>query len=356
MKELPKKYRIKDIAKLAGVSVGTVDRVLHGRGEVSESSRSKVTEVLKNIDYQPNVFASTLASKKTYIIICILPHYQTGEYYEAMETGISKAAKEFGDWNISIHMNYFNQFDETSFQEICAEVSQTKPDAVLLVPTFREIALSFVSLLEQDNIPYVFIDSEVENAKPLSYFGQHSYQSGFLAAKLLTDTLSEKKEIVQFRMMRRSQSISNQTSSREAGFSAYIKTMHPEITIRQMELNAIDESENYQLLDEFFNWHPDITSAIIFNSRAYIIGEYFQKRSMKHISLVGYDLLERNVACLKNNTIQFLIGQRPEKQGYNAIRALARYLALKQPVKWKNFMPMDILTKENIDFFFDFDE
>ena len=46
---MPERIRIKDIAQLAGVSVGTVDRVLHGRTGVAESSRIKVEEILKKL-------------------------------------------------------------------------------------------------------------------------------------------------------------------------------------------------------------------------------------------------------------------------------------------------------------------
>ena len=57
-------YRIKDIAIMSGVSTGTVDRIIHNRGKVSEEARIKVEEVLKKVDYRPNIVASALASKK----------------------------------------------------------------------------------------------------------------------------------------------------------------------------------------------------------------------------------------------------------------------------------------------------
>lgn len=65
MNKLPERIRIKDIARLADVSVGTVDRVLHGRTGVSEASRKRVEEILKQLDYQPNMYASALASNKS---------------------------------------------------------------------------------------------------------------------------------------------------------------------------------------------------------------------------------------------------------------------------------------------------
>ena len=55
--------RIVDIAKMAGVSVGTVDRVIHNRGRVSEENRKKVQAILEMVNYQPNLMARSLASK-----------------------------------------------------------------------------------------------------------------------------------------------------------------------------------------------------------------------------------------------------------------------------------------------------
>ena len=68
-----KNYTIKDIARMAGVSAGTVDRVLHNRGDVSAASLEKVRKVLDEISYQPNMFAIGLAAKKRYSTVSIIP-------------------------------------------------------------------------------------------------------------------------------------------------------------------------------------------------------------------------------------------------------------------------------------------
>ena len=83
MKTENTKVRIKDIAVLAGVSEGTVDRVLHNRGEVSKKSKEAVEKVLKEINYSPNLLARSLASKKHYRFACFIPAYQPGEYWES---------------------------------------------------------------------------------------------------------------------------------------------------------------------------------------------------------------------------------------------------------------------------------
>lgn len=88
---MAERIRIKDIAKMADVSVGTVDRVIHGRSGVSEASRKRVEEILKQLDYQPNMYASALASNKKYTFSCLLPQHEKGEYWTAVEAGIQDA-------------------------------------------------------------------------------------------------------------------------------------------------------------------------------------------------------------------------------------------------------------------------
>ena len=74
---MSEKIRIKDIAEKSGVSVGTVDRVLHNRPNVSKSAREKVEAVLKNINYQPKLYASALAYNKSYTLYCIIPQHKS---------------------------------------------------------------------------------------------------------------------------------------------------------------------------------------------------------------------------------------------------------------------------------------
>ena len=110
MNKLPERIRIKDIARLADVSVGTVDRVIHSRSGVSEASKKRVEEILKQLDYQPNMYASALASNKKYTFICLLPEHLEGEYWTAVELGIHEAIATYSDFNTSVKIT-FNIFN-----------------------------------------------------------------------------------------------------------------------------------------------------------------------------------------------------------------------------------------------------
>lgn len=82
-----RKIRIKDIAERAGVSVGTVDRVLHDRPNVSKPARDKVEKALKEMNYQPNVYASALAYNKSYTFYLLIPKHESEAYWEEIEEG-----------------------------------------------------------------------------------------------------------------------------------------------------------------------------------------------------------------------------------------------------------------------------
>lgn len=88
---MAEKIRIKDIAERAGVSVGTVDRVLHDRPNVSEPARKKVEQALKEMNYQPNMYASALAYNKQYTFYMLLPKHESEAYWEEIEEGHENA-------------------------------------------------------------------------------------------------------------------------------------------------------------------------------------------------------------------------------------------------------------------------
>ena len=64
---------IKDVSKIAGISVTTVSRVLNNRGYISETTRKKVYDVMQQLNYSPNEMARSLLRKKSNLIGLIIP-------------------------------------------------------------------------------------------------------------------------------------------------------------------------------------------------------------------------------------------------------------------------------------------
>ena len=348
---MPEKIRIKDIAQMAGVSVGTVDRVLHDRSGVAESSRKKVKTILEQLDYKPNIYASALASNRKYHFVCLFPQHNPNEYWTDIENGISQAMKSYSDFHITLSIIYYDQYVYRSFTEAGNQLLALNPDGVILAPTAPATTTEFAIQLEAQSIPYVFIDSNIPTLNPLAFYGQHSVQSGYFAGRM-TMMLGEKPDdIVIFRQINEGRIGSNQQENREKGFRKYMSEHFPSCRIHELNLSTKSLEQNEHLLTDFFQKHPDIYCGLTFSSKVYMIGEYLLKFKKEKFYLLGYDLLIRNVHCLKQGTVDFLIAQQPTVQGYNSIESLCNHLIFKKEVKQYNYMPITLLTKENVDYY-----
>ena len=145
---------------------------------------------------------------------------------------------------------------------------------------------------------------------------------------------------------------SKQQDNREVGFRHYMKDHFPEIEIIELDLPyEFTRRECMVRMERFFSANPDIHHCITLNSKAHIVGEFLLKTNRRNVQIMGYDMVEKNAECLRQGSISFLIAQHGYMQGYNCIDALFRALVLKKKVNPVNYMPIELLTKENVDFY-----
>lgn len=347
----PNKIRIKDIAQQAGVSTGTVDRVLHGRPNVSEESRKKVEEILKRINYQPNQYASALASNKSYCFEFLMPEHQENDYWSFIERGIEEAVLYYRDFDINIGISYYKPYNPESFIQEGERLLEKKPEGVVVVPTEKETTAIFTKQLSAANIPFVFLDSSHSDLHPLAFYGQDPRKSGYFAANMLSYMTEKNGEVTIFKQLTAGRIGSNQQMQREEGFREYLKAHRPDVSISELNL-PFEHPECYEEeLDKYFSFHKNTKSGITFFSRAFYIGEYLSRHPQQIFHLIGYDLLEKNRHYLKEGFIEFLITQHPDYQGFSCVKTLFDHLVLKKEVECNHYMPIELLSVYNVDFY-----
>lgn len=345
--------RIKDIAERAGVSVGTVDRVLHNRPNVSKKALEKVQKALKEMDYKPNVYASALAYNKKYTFYMVLPKHEQEAYWDEIEEGAQACTEFRRDFGITLKLMYYERFNNASFTRMVREFLTGEYDGVIIVPTTLEQTARFTEKLTERGIPYVLLDSYMPDLKPLSFFGQDSFASGYLAAKMLMLIAAREKEIALVRQTRDGKVGSKQQANRETGFRHYMVDHFPDVKILEVDLplDATGEEDYDNILKKFFDSHPQIHHCITFNSKAHLVGNYLQKSNRRNVQIMGYDMVPKNEECIRQGSISFLIAQHAYQQGYASVNALFDAIVLKRAVNPVNYMPIEILTKENVDFY-----
>ena len=270
-----------------------------------------------------------------------------------IEAGMRHAVSTYKDFNITLDIFYYNQYEAGAFEKAGEKMLEATPDGVIMAPSTEDETKSTVQKLQDKNIPYIFIDSNIKSLSPLSFYGQNSHSSGYFAARILSLMAEKNESIVIFRLIYGGRIGSNQQRNREEGFREYIKNNCPGIKLHELNFYVNRPEDNEKIMEEFFTAHPEINCGITFNSKAYIIGEYMQKINRNGFKLMGYDLLRRNVKCLKAGSIDFIIAQQPTEQGQSCIECLFEHLILKKEVKPYNYMPITLISKENIDFYLD---
>jgi len=347
-----KKTRIKDIAKLAGVSIGTVDRVLHNRGEVAEETRSKVQEILKETNYSPNVMAQVLKLRKRFHLVSLLPEpTEDNSFWLKHPLGMERAVEELDPFPLTLTQVTFNILDEDDFQKKAASLFNLKPDGVLLAPIFKSESIAFCSKLHREKIPFVFVDGYIEDTDFLAYIGEDIFRSGRVAGQLIDMVTPESSDILVITIARNLQNV-HHLNIRTQGFLSYFQKSGKNKG-KKIDFNISDPSpENVRIeFDKIFKENPGIGSIFISGSKSYQIASHLEEKGLKFLNLIGYDLLDQNVKYLKSGTTRFLIGQRPEEQTYKAVKKLFEFLSLNKVPEKIEYLPVDIVTSENVDFF-----
>ncbi|MDP9076302.1 MAG: LacI family transcriptional regulator [Bacteroidota bacterium] len=346
--------RIKDIARKAGVSTGTVDRVIHDRGRVSEDVKERVLKILKELNYEPNLMARMLGSKKQYVLAALLPDHTYDAFWTAPKLGIEKAERNLKQYGVTVEQFVFNPHDPKDYVKMAARLTKRQPDGILLSPIYYNETLPFFEKWNEEKIPFVLFNTQIADYDPLSYIGQDSYQSGMVAAKLVHYGQPNPCAIL---IAHIDEEINNAQHlvKKEQGFRNYFlqNNLTHQYNILRVELNRSSQSGFIKKLDEVIENNVDLRQIFVTTSQAFDIAKYLEQRHIKNIKLIGYDLIPPNLYYLERGDISFLINQNPKGQGYWGINQLAEHIVFKREVPMLKYLPLDIVTNENLNYFLD---
>lgn len=148
------KVTINDVAKLAGVSIKTVSRVINNEPSVRKDTFDKVTAAIAELQYQPNAAARNLASSRSYSIGYVYDN-PNAYYIIDMQNGLLDACRKQG-YELLIHPT--NAKSSGIVQEVLDLVERSRLAGLVLTPPFSEMP-DIAKALEQHNIDYVRIIS-----------------------------------------------------------------------------------------------------------------------------------------------------------------------------------------------------
>ena len=340
---------IKDIAKEANVSTGTVDRVLHNRGGVSTNTETKIRKILKQKKFKINLIASSLAMKKHQNLATLIPKHDTQNlFWKSPYSGIQKANQEVGAYGIENHIFLFDQFDPQSYLKAFRKLIKIKPDAVVMVPMFVKESNIIIEELNDKKIPYLFLNANLKGYENLSYIGQKSFEAGVLSGKLSHLLCSEEKDEFLIILTRKNIHDYEANSERIKGFINYFNENSPQTVIHQLKFDQSDSNHKVRKeINDFLTQNPCVRAVMVPSSRVSNICKLIDSDLLSGLKLIGFDTTPQNVEALNKGVVAFLISQKSFNQGYKAIKTIANYLVHKETPSDEIPMPLEIITKEN---------
>lgn len=332
---------------MAGVSKGTVDRVLHKRGKVSQKAFEKVDKILKEIDYKPNPIARNLRRNKTYSIHVLLPDPSIDPYWIPANDGIVEASDQFVSFGILVSTYLYDPNSNSSFLEQSHQAICLQPDVLLMAPIFENESHEVLKTCGANKITVVLFNNHINNIKEQIFIGQDLHKTGRVAASLMDKIIGKNDDIAIIHINKE-----RHMQLKENGFIEFFRERkgksHKMIS---KEFNSVEKSTFNAQISQFLKSNSNVRAFFVTNSKAFMLVEAFQKFGTKDKAIIGYDLLEPNMHFLQTGDIDFLIHQKPHRQAYLSVSYLAEHFLFGKGLPTHEFLPIDIVTSENAQYY-----
>ncbi len=335
---------IKEIATLAGVSRGTVDRVLNHRGDVNPQTAEKIMQIVRDLDYKPNKAGIVLAAQKKNLKLGVILLGVGNPFFDDVLLGVREKEKELAGYNCNVlirQTDYSLQHQLDAIDSLLAEGI----GGLAISPYNDNAVREKIDSLCGQGIPVVTLNTDIENSSRLAYVGSNFYRSGETAAGLMR--LMTQGE-VRVGIVSGSRNILCHTE-RIAGFS-HATAAYPNIRIVDVINNNDDDQVSFHLTKKLLADHPEL-NAFYFTAGGVYGGcqaiEDFAKKS--DITVITNDSVPTTREYMQKGLIAATICQQPFQQGFQPLSLLFAYLTTgEMPASENNYVDVDIRIRENL--------
>ena len=339
---------IKEIAEIAGVSRGTVDRVLNNRGSVNSSTEKKIRDIASALHYTPNRAGLVLAAQKKNLKLGFIVFGHTNPFFDKVLVGANEESEELKCYNCQV----ITRKAGVSAEEMMSAVNSLVEEGVnglAIAPGNTDIMRSKIAELASKGIPVVTLNTDIENSERIAYVGSNYRESGRTAAGLVSLVTSLSPAPVHVGIIAGSDQILCHTE-RIAGFQARINEVYPKIQVSGIVYNHDDDIESYFETSTLLRTHPEIN--VLYFCAAGVYGgcrALTESGRQKEMRIITHDAVSTTEELLKRGIISATICQQPEKQGRLPLSILFSYLTTgARPDKDCYYVDTDIRIAENL--------
>jgi LacI family transcriptional regulator len=338
---------IHKIAKLAKVSIGTVDRALHGRPGISEATRARVLGIAKRLSYAPDPAARLLSVGRTTLRIGVCVPREIHFFYDQMWIGIEEEVRRVGSLGIELVRRPIPNLGTDEGEQLTA-LLRKNVSAVILTPGDPSVVAPLVAAAEAENVRVICITTDAPRSGRSGYVGVDPRLSGRLAAELMGKFVPAASRVAVLTGMLSAEEHLQKADGFRAGYREDCGNTGEVAVIEAHE----SEEECFVKTCKLIEQYPDLRGIYVSTVNCLPVCSALQQfRLAGKVALITTDLFEEMIPHLQQGTIYASIYQDPYLQGQTAVRLLAEHLVSGTAIPKTSFLNPGIVLRANVHLF-----
>lgn len=331
---------IKEIAEKAGVSIGTVDRVLHNRGRVSEETKNTILKLVEELDYRPNNVVRSLAilRQKLHLTFFVIDPKEQPFFQKVLE-GAQKEKEKLAQYGVEV------EIIPVSIRHPKINIKKLHTDGIAMLPI--SIFEPVRKYAKKHNTPIVYYNIPSDDG--IAYVGCDYVRAGRIVAGLCALLTNGKGKVG---ILSEGDESVISLNDRVHGFIEEIKTNYPNMKMPKKhyfyvpnKINRLDDLAKEMLKDT-----PDLDIIYLINPGDYSVCKTIREYSSNpNLKIITNDSTTEQLPYIEDGTISATICQEPERQGEESLEILFQYLTNGSlPNDRDYFTNLSIHIKQNI--------
>jgi LacI family transcriptional regulator len=313
---------IKEIANALGISIGTVDRALHGRSGISPTTRAKVLKVAAKLQYKPNIAARSLKMNRRLRFAVHLPE-QIACFFDPVRDGVAAAAAAvLSGVQVELEFRTYPRLGEGDLEKIEADLGGEFDGFILTVGNQSRIGPVLRKLADR-NVAVVCVASDAPRSPRLASVSVDASVSGGIAAELLARTVPRGGAVVPI-----TGNLNTQDHVEKLrGFAGTLATFAPHLQLLPSIESHERPNEAYRETVALLRRKPRPDGIYINTANSLPVLRALQEQELLgKIQVVTTDLFAEIIPYIESGAVLATLNQRPFTQGKLAFEILLRYL------------------------------
>lgn len=332
------------IAKLANVSLGTVDRALHNRGRISEETRSKILRIAEELGYQTNPRGRILAIGHRQFRVGVCIPRELHQYFDSIYDGIEDELSNFSDFRIALVNSSPQQTRESRFEHV-AYLLQQEIQALIVCPGDAQELSELVAAAKDAGIPVIFISSDAPASPRTSVVWVDPELIGRMAGELMARFLGPRGRAV----VVTGDLMNHSHRKRAESFAQQFE----EIAINGRCLEIIeghdDPEETFEKVSRLLRQQPSVRGIYVATASCLPVCKAIDARAKSNkIQVIATHFFPEMVPYFLNQTIVAAIYHRPYWLGQYALRLALRSVLEKKPLQSSYLVQPRLILASNM--------